>query len=99
MNGGYVILSCGGIDITDDKKQTIDGLYADIATARATGKPVYAYDLTGVSPVNVYITDGESDALVINFGTVIITVDTSDGATVTSAIPAPETKRTTTKKE
>ena len=95
MNG-YVTLSCGGLDITDDKKQTIDGLYSAIGTARATGKPVYAYDLKGVSPVNVYITDGASKALVLTFATVIITVDTSDGATVTSAIPAP-TKTTKAK--
>lgn len=96
MNG-YVTLSCGGLDITDDKKQTIDGLYSAIGTARATGKPVYAYDLKGVSPVNVYITDGASSALVLTFATVIITVDTSDGATVTSAIPAPENTKTTKK--
>lgn len=96
MNG-YVTLSCGGLDITDDKKQTIEGFYTAIATARATGKPVYAYDLKGVSPVNVYITDGASSALVLTFATVIITVDTSDGATVTSAIPAPT--RTTKAKE
>ena len=96
MNG-YVTLSCGGLDITDDKKQTIDGLYSAIGTARATGKPVYAYDLKGVSPVNVYITDGASSALVLTFATVIITVDTSDGATVTSAIPSPENTKTTKK--
>lgn len=97
MNGGYAILSCGGLDITDDKKQTIDGLYSAIGTARATGKPVYAYDLKGVSPVNVYITDGASDALVLTFATVIITVDTTDGATVTRAISA--STRTTKAKE
>lgn len=96
MNG-YVTLSCGGLDITDDKKQTIDGLYSAIGTARATGKPVYAYDLKGVSPVNVYITEGASSALVLTFATVIITVDTSDGATVTSAIPASENTKTTKK--
>lgn len=97
MNGGYTILNCGALDLSEESKQTLTGISARLATAIATSKPIYAV-IPGTSPISVYTKAGSVEGTTdIIFGTTIITVDAEDGATVTSAIPS-ESKKTTTKK-
>lgn len=99
MNGGYTILNCGALDLSEESKQTLTGISARLATAIATSKPIYAV-IPGTSPICVYTQAGSVEGTTdIIFGTTIITVDAEDGATVTSAIPAPEAKKTTTTKK
>lgn len=42
FNGGYQIIDCGGLDMTDSDPQTISGLFAKAKKACEDGKPVYA---------------------------------------------------------
>lgn len=98
MNGGYIILDCGTLDLAEESKQTITGLSAKLDGAIKSEKPIYAI-IGGTSPISVYTQSGSVEGTTdIIFGTTIITVDAEDGATVTSAIPASESKKTTTKK-
>jgi hypothetical protein len=96
MNGGYIILDCGALDLAVETKQTITGLTAKLANAIKSEKPIYAL-IGGTSPISVYTQAGSVTGTTdLIFGTTIITVDAEDGATVSSAIPT--TSRTTTKK-
>lgn len=96
MNGGYITLDCGALDLAVETKQTITGLTAKLANAIKSEKPIYAL-IGGTSPISVYTQAGSVTGTTdIIFGTTIITVDAEDGATVSSAIPT--TSRTTTKK-
>lgn len=99
MNGGYIILDCGSLDLAEESKQTITGLSAKLDGAIKSEKPIYAI-IGGTSPISVYTQAGSVEGTTdIIFGTTIITVDAKDGATVTSAIPEPESKKTTTTKK
>lgn len=99
MNGGYIILDCGTLDLAEETKQTISGLSAKLDGAIKSEKPIYAI-IGGTSPISVYTQAGSVEGTTdIIFGTTIITVDAEDGATVTSAISAPESKKTTTTKK
>lgn len=99
MNGGYIILDCGTLDLAEESKQTISGLSAKLDGAIKSEKPIYAI-IGGTSPISVYTQAGSVEGTTdIIFGTTIITVDAEDGATVTSAIPASESKKTTTTKK
>ena len=99
MNGGYIILDCGTLDLAVETKQTITGLSANLANVIKSEKPIYAI-IGGTSPISVYTQAGSVLGTTdIIFGTTIITVDAEDGATVTSAIPASESKKTTTTKK
>lgn len=96
MNGGYIILDCGTLDLAVELKQTITGLSAKLDGAIKSEKPIYAI-IGGTSPISVYTQAGSVEGTTdIIFGTTIITVDAEDGATVTSAIPS-EAKKTTKK--
>ena len=96
MNGGYITLDCGSLDLAVTTKQTITGLSAKLANAIKSEKPIYAL-IGGTSPISVYTQAGSVTGTTdIIFGTTIITVDAEDGATVTSAVSA--TAKTTTKK-
>lgn len=96
MNGGYITLDFGSLDLAVETKQTIDGLSASLENAVKSEKPIYAL-IGGTSPISVYTQAGSVTGTIdIIFGTTIITVDAEDGATVTSAIPT--TAKTTTKK-
>lgn len=93
-NGGYIILDCGTLDLAEESKQTITGLTARLAEAIKSGKPIYAI-IGGTSPISVYTQAGSVTGTTdIIFGTTIITVDASNGATVTSAIPSSTAKTT-----
>ena len=93
-NGGYIILDCGSLDLAEESKQTITGLSARLAAAIKSGTPIYAI-IGGTSPISVYTQAGSVTGTTdIIFGTTIITVDADNGATVTSAIPAPTAKTT-----
>lgn len=96
MNGGYITLDFGSLDLAVETKQTISGLSASLENAVKSEKPIYAI-IGGTSPISVYTQAGSVTGTIdIIFGTTIITVDAEDGATVSSAIPV--TAKTTTKK-
>ena len=96
MNGGYITIDFGSLDLAVTTQQTIAGLSAKLANAIKSEKPIYCL-IGGTSPISVYTRAGSVTGTTdIIFGTTIITVDAEDGATVTSAIPT--TAKTTTKK-
>lgn len=87
MNGGYYLVDCSGLDLTDTDPQDIEGIWEKAVDALKTGKPIIAHNCiygTGVkvSPVTCfgwYIAD---DEIVIVGATLHIHVKDDDTATV-----------------
>lgn len=87
MNG-YILLDVKGLDLTDDKSQTISGLFADITTAVAANKPIIATGFKDATAFPVQVTESSGD-YVLYINTLTITVTDANAATVESLIPAP----------
>ena len=59
MNGGYFLLDCKGLDLTEDTAQTISGSWQDCVDALKAGKPIIAHNCVygsgvPVSPVTCF---------------------------------------------
>ena len=60
MIGGYKLIDCTGVDLLEDSAQTVSGIYAKVAEAYKTGKPIIACNLSWgevgtMSPVAVMV--------------------------------------------
>lgn len=93
MNGGYVMIDCTGLDLTDESKQTISGIYDKVETAYKTGKPVYANNCnwgTGLvmSPIPVMVLPLSSGIFTCTAATLQITVDDENGVTIINLVSA-----------
>lgn len=82
MNGGYVLIDLGGLDLSVSTKQTIPGLHARIVTASETNKFAIADNVIGGSPLPAIITASGGNIILTAPG-YVISVGADDGATVT----------------
>lgn len=93
MNGGYIMIDCKGLDLTDDTKQDIDGLYAAMQEALKTGKPMYAYNCvwgtnsdSPLSPIPFFAQQW-NDSMVVGTASILnITCNSDDEVYVTSLV-------------
>ena len=82
---GYVVVDCTGIDLAAEEKVTIDGIYATVAAAFGTGKPIFFCNVENdgdlISSMNVagYVSSG--DYVFSVFGATV-TIDAEDGVTI-----------------
>lgn len=82
---GYVVVDCTGIDLAAEEKVTIDGIYATVAAAFGTGKPIFFCNVENdgdlISSLNVagYVSSG---SYVFTFGSATVTIDAEDGVTI-----------------
>ena len=91
MNGGYYMVDCKGLDLTDDSTQTISGLFADMKKAIASGKPLVAYNCvwgansdSPLTPIQ-FFAQNWTDSLIVGTASILnITVTDHDVVTVTS---------------
>lgn len=93
MESGYIMIDCGGMDLTSESTQTIAGLYARIAEVRATDKMIVACNMvwgdTGVaSPIPVIVTAPETNTYVCMACTLQIRVTSSDVVTIVNMTPS-----------
>lgn len=91
-NGGYVLIDCGGMDLTKlDTTQTIEGLYAKCLNAFSYNKPIYGFNMIygtvgQVSPVPVFATIPEEGKVCLTSSVLQIFVTSSDVVTINSMI-------------
>ena len=89
MKSGYVMIDCGGLDLTGGSTpQTLDGLYDRCQEAIATGKLALAENCingTGipVSPLPVGIYNATSTKTAMLVGTLLIEITNEDSVTIT----------------
>ena len=87
MNGGYIMVDCTGLDLTDNQAQSISGIWDKAVEAVKVDKPIVAYNCeygTGVkvSPVTCFGWYIDDDEIVIVGATLHIHVKDDDTATV-----------------
>lgn len=89
-NSGYVLFDCGGLDLNDSTKQTIDGIYDRAVEALKIGKLVLAINCVmsdmPCSPCAVIAWDQGDDGIIATGHTLRITIAEDDGVTVTNLI-------------
>ena len=89
-NSGYVLFDCGGLDLNDSTKQTIDGIYDRAKEALTAGKLVLATNCVmsdmPCTPCAVIAWDQGSDGIIATGHTLRITIAEDDGVTVTNLI-------------
>ena len=85
MNGGYIMVDCGGLDLTANAKKTYAGLYAKCKAALESDRAILAcnctYDSKHVTPIAVFAVDYTSE-IVFTSSILQIHVDTDDGVTI-----------------
>ena len=90
VNSGYLMFDCGGLDLNDSTKQTIDGIYDRAKEALTAGKLVLATNcvMSGMpcTPCAVIAWDQGSDGIIATGHTLRITIAEDDGVTVTNLI-------------
>lgn len=91
MNGGYYMVNCKGLDLTDTDPQSISGIWNDAVKAIATGKPIVAHGCiygTGVpvSPVTCFGWYISATEIVIVGATLHIHIKSDNTATVLDVV-------------
>lgn len=87
MNGGYIMVDCMGIDLTNAEPQSISGIWNKAVEAMEADKPIIAHNCeygTGVkvSPVTCFGWYINDDEIVIVGATLHIHIKDDDTATV-----------------
>ena len=91
-NGGYVLIDCGGMDLTKtDATQTIAGLYSKCLNAFTYNKPIYGFNcvygsIGKVSPVPVFATISSPGTVCLASSVLQIFVTSEDVVTINSMI-------------
>ena len=90
--GGYILIDCGGLDLTSESSQTINGLYAQLTDAIASGKPVYAENLywgdIPCSPTPVMLVQLYEDTITATASTLQVSTDDDDAVTILNMAPS-----------
>lgn len=82
---GYVVVDCTGIDLAAEEKVTVSGIYATVAAAFGTGKPIFFCNVENdgdlISSINVagYVSSGD---YVFSVNGATVTIDDEDGVTI-----------------
>ena len=89
--GGYILIDCGGLDLTSESSQTINGLYAQLTDAINSGKPVYAENLywgdIPCSPMPVMLVQLYEDTITATAATLQVSTDDDDAVSILNLAP------------
>lgn len=96
MNGGYIMVDCGGCNLLALSKQTITGIYDRVKAAYESGKPIYAVNCvygTGVklTPIPVFMIK-QGTSFCGSSSILQMWVGDDDGVTIENLITAKTTK-------
>lgn len=90
QNGGYAMVDCRGLDLTDSNPQTITGLYADMVKAIKSGKPLIAVNCVWgsngdnpLTPIHFFAQQWSSNLVVGTASILNISCTDQDVVTVT----------------
>lgn len=86
MNGGYTMVNCKGLELTETDPQSIEGIWEDAKEAIKANKPIVAYNSkyadSPVSPVTCFGWALSTTEIVIVGATLHIHVKSDNTATV-----------------
>ena len=93
FTGGYQIIDCGGLDMTDDQEQTITGLFAKAKKACEDGTFVLASNIVWgsnndapLTPLPVFLQQWNSDLIVATCSIYSVNITKADKCTVVSLV-------------
>ncbi len=90
MNGGYIMVNCTGLNLSETDPQSISGIWNEAKKAIAANKPIVAYGAiygsADVSPVPVFGWYLAEDEIVIVGATLHVHVKDDDTATVLDVV-------------
>lgn len=90
MVGGYAMINCDGLLLTDDSAQTIDGIFERVDAAYKSGKPCLAYNCGynngAMSPISVMILDESETEYVATSSILQVRISNDDSCTVVSLL-------------
>lgn len=90
LKGGYVMVDCKGLELTETDPQSIAGIWDIAKNALASGKPIIAYNCVyntaPVSPVESFGWYLDTDEIVIVGATLHIHVKDDNTATVLDVV-------------
>lgn len=96
LNGGYAMIDLSGTDLAAGSKVTISGIYNRLDKAYKSGKPIIAHNIVdgskNLSPVALATLKSNTD-LEATVGVTKITIDSSDGITISSLVTANRTAK------
>ena len=91
--GGYFMIDCKGLDLTDDSEQIINGLYAQMQKGLASKKPLIAYNCvwgsnldSPMSPIHFFAQQWTTGLVVGTASILNIACTSADKVTVTSLV-------------
>ena len=86
MNGGYIMIDCGGLELTSQTSQNIPGLFAAVKAAVKANKPIMAYNCEWeddvMTPMNVMITPRSSGNYIATASTLQIEIEPNDDVNI-----------------
>lgn len=90
MKGGYVMIDCGGLELTSQSEQTVDGIYDQVKEAHEADKFCLAcncewYDVP-MTPVPVMITKLANGTYTATASILQIVIAEDDGITINSLV-------------
>ena len=101
LKGGYFMIDCGGLDLTDDSTQTIIGLYKQMQEGIKSGKPLIAYNCVWgsnsdapLTPIQFFAQQWSSTLVVGTASILNITCTNEDVVQVTSLVSAARSAKT-----
>ena len=90
MDSGYVMIDCGGLELTSQTVQVIDGLYQRCKAAYKSSKTCYAHNClweeVPVTPIPVFLVKRSSGNYIAMASTLQVEVDATDGVTITNML-------------
>lgn len=90
MNGGYILVDFGKVNMLAESAQTIPGLYARITEAYASGKPILAYNVdygTGVPTTPIpFFGIIEAGVYILTASNLQLRCTSADSVTITSLV-------------
>lgn len=91
MFSGYKLIDCTGLDLLEDSKQTISGIYAKVEESYKTGKPIIAENLSWgdvgiMSPVAVMVLPYAANTYTATASTLQLVITSDDGVVVNNFI-------------
>lgn len=91
LKGGYAMINCKGLELTETDPQEIDGVWEIAKKALESGKPIIAhncvYNDAPVSPVTCFSWAISATEIVIVGATLHIHVKSDNTATVLDVVP------------
>ena len=87
---GYIMIDCGGIDLTSAAAQSVPTLYTRCQAAMATHKPIIAYNLKwgdkDITPISAFLIQYTNTKIIATASTLQVHVTSEDVVSIVNLV-------------